>query len=756
MARLLNDTGVIDLSRGEEILDINDVTKAHIQKFKDHQKLVEDSWNKYLRLNRIGLKFKSPFSDETIPKIKQQIVRYPLVVNYLLGGESAADGLIHENQIATTVELLAKCIRSPGMSGICLGATMCGKTGTSNNSHFIAPALYLLTGQIYHTITLLPNKRGIEDQAQDEYNRFMSMYGGSELFYKNKAALGLQGYYHWHSRLPDYLVHPVIRRSKGTNANLIKNLTRSAAAQGISLIFIIDEPDWGAGVPDSDGKGGVQWDILSVSEELLKAHGKDILIGFSATPWPLVNVKNLWEVRHKLAKGYCGFNMFNGKPIDPDLDITMPEYMCFADFAKRTGLSDFTNIHCGAYFKESTFINQRNRVKNMMAKNGGRPGKDGRVYPDSWLTYRRRTEMAIASAINYCLVGSNNHSLVGFTKRGKGMVVRIQNNNINVRIFAKTIKKNLNTDIEELFYMDGATGQSIKKMLRQRKDPSKPYIIYVTGAARMADYFPPEVKYFLELAESSNLRAIFQGLLGRSTGHGKDSPPPIVILTYNAKVKVDDYVDTKGRPSSRPCPQVDMIGGGAGAPKKSITLRETTLNSPSLKKMWSRLQLVLSEYGGGGQYKPRGGYMPFWNILGPHLDEIEANRPCSESFDSNTAIDVLRPGHNDSDGWSYMVNQDGWIKVGLRMAEHAAKDNSNLANDRAIAGGKGRSERTDRIEMQVHVVADDILKWRMVAVRLRLRKPAKAFSGSTLPNDKTGYESFLNEDERMTRSESGS
>lgn len=87
-----------------------------------------------------------------------------------------APGMMHDTQINTAVEIFSRIYRDPGRSVLCLGAMMCGKTGTANATHLLGPVFFLLTGVKYYPIQLLPVRRASGSQTQQESMTWNALY----------------------------------------------------------------------------------------------------------------------------------------------------------------------------------------------------------------------------------------------------------------------------------------------------------------------------------------------------------------------------------------------------------------------------------------------------------------------------------------------------------------------------------------------------------------------------------------------------
>lgn len=741
----MNDRGYIDRSKGIRASaaqpDSLDTLISHLEK-------VEAWWNAAFK--EFGLPFH--FSAQNyigLCKMFPEMVRGEQGIRDFLVYQDK-DGIAWANQIRTSVSILKKILENPGKSGICTGPTQSGKTGISHNCQWLAPAVYMATGTRLQILSLLPNKKGIEEQSQDESRKYNALYRKCSISYKDESWT-LETY--WHDVLgvhdPDLGYDPVNathirRRCKGSVLSQIKETCAKARDAGHTIMFHMDEIQWGAET------GGLQSQIMDISSELAQLGGGDFLVGFSATPWQVIQLENFWKVGSKLTSEYVGFNFLNGEPIDPDVECKQPNYMSVRDFAQRIDWPEFRNIHRSAYNKKSAFEKLRKKQEQ------GRL-KDDRRFPATHGVYRRKVEQAIAVALNCCLVDQN-------LCQGKGAVVRLPIQNRDVETFKEgLIRAGLNSSIEVIIYTGEAVGQKIRRIIQRRAGAheNRPYLIIPTGAARMADNLPAEVKYFFDFSEESTLIALFQGLLGRACGFGKGHPVPWVILAAKPKKTVDRFVRTKGMPVSSPTNQVSLIGNGGFGTTRSLTLRRARMaQDPDLAELWREMQAIVDTIPFDSKRpRPRalkkGNWLPgFWSkyFSEGRLRKLETLAGVSDEVFLQP-LHILRPGEVDEEGFGWARNgklDNG--KLGFRNAGSDGSENSNLPSDRFMPGGQTRSKNKFRMEVQVHV--DKPLykggKWKLVAIRLRLGGETDygSYQPKFLPNSRCAYNRFLSEKEK--------
>lgn len=760
------DRGFIDMANGEQEFPEKPTNCAV---YISHLKEVEKDWNRFFKKHGLkGLSFSAKDAIKLARDFPHIVTGDAEVCDFIAGDR---DGRIWFTQIETTVMIIKQTLENSGRSGVCIGATVCGKTGTANNSSWIAPAIYLMTGQKCQSLYLVPNKKAIEAQAADEFKKFIALYGSCELIYKNEKGkerkITLKNYFTQilhSSEVMRELYDPtgpqsrdnngshIRRRARGSIFNQIKDICEEAHKQNVRVIFLTDELHWGA------AENGMQWQIMdAASEGLLEEGYGDIVIGFSATPWQVANLSKFWKVRHKLYPNYVGFNMFNGEPLDPDVDCELPNYMSFEEFEDISEIKNFKNINRAAYNSKDSFEKQKKKQKNGTSK-------DGRQFPSTHEEYVEQTEKAIVNALNWALVKKNPY-------KGKGAVIRFPYKNIDAVAFEKMLRKRgLHEDIEVIIYTGLAVKSKIEKVIRRRKGAkeNKPFVVIATGSLRMGDNIPGIllVQYYFDFSEESNLVALFQGLLGRSCGNNYGHIPPLVVLSASATKTVNFYVRTMGLPPSLPSRDVSAptelnLVAGRGAPTSSITLKAHRLaqsDCPLIKEAFKKLSEKLKPY-----LQPnmpfRGRFVPgFWSEIFTEdvLTAIEEKQLSDEIYVEPARI--LRPGERDATNETWRMQGDSTF-VGFRDSTKPASTNSNkrsdLRSDRFIQGGtsRKRSHSLGRLDVQLHVNRSKTRPGKIYAVRLRLNRPAKSLVrpiNGVLPNDRTGYNRFLTDEERKS------
>jgi hypothetical protein len=184
--------------------------------------------------------------------------------------------------------------------------------------------------------------------------------------------------------------------------------------------------------------------------------------------------------------------------------------------SSQIGVPFLANVSAAAYDKPGAFERLPFRLSGEYSHNYDR--------------YRRDVELSLRKAI-YKVI--DEHSEDGPV----GLCIRAFNDNAKTRQLVENLKLDKKR-IEVLpYYGQETSGVSVKRAIAQREHPELPYLILVTNRARMADAFPKEVRFFMDLAQrASDLNSLLQGLLGRACGYGKQRRDAEPATRGNARV----------------------------------------------------------------------------------------------------------------------------------------------------------------------------------------------------------------------------
>lgn len=560
------------------------------------------------------------------------------VVAALERGETA-DGMLHKPQIDTVCELLAVLYRDPLNSVAVLGAMQSGKTGTSNGSEFIAPALYLLTGNRYFAVTLLTNRRGHFNQAMAEFKVFEALYAHLTLVHVNSAkSTNLDDYMRsapeaykmtlakYRNKVMSIATKPLAaeieldqiaekmgiypkekapslqQRSKDRRRiNMIHELCRIADGQDFRLMFKIDEVHWGAGVEsvrkvnikDDDGetieKGyttapSVMAEFLKNVRDELATTGRHIFIGYSATPYQIAYLENVNIVRQRLGPGYVGPNFALGAVLDPEQGCRLPDVRKLANEADRAGAPcsfDYDGLVLSYYRNINSF-------ERWKLKSGS--------YTGDWHRFRAEFEDAMAHVIEQVLL----HDREG-DPRPVAMCLRAMNDNSEAHAFIAAL--NLSSEIQIEYYdcSNGRVSQSIKDCVSARMK-KKRLLLVVTGSARMADAFPtrhagnPLRWSYLDLTTNTTMQSsLLQSFYGRACGYGKliDDETPVVIVSTKNYTNLKRFEEELGAIVMAPAPGAVAVNQRQGRTSVQLPLMltmQSVAKDRTLAKAFEKLQ----------------------------------------------------------------------------------------------------------------------------------------------------------------------
>lgn len=674
------NSGYFDMSRGDSgskpSTFLND--DGNVLEYKNHVKQIEAIMDE--ELSPLGIKFDAG----EILKKSDSILRGNRWVRDFIRGNTK--GKIWPTQVITTIDILKKIYENPGKSGICVGATMCGKTGTTNNCNWIPLVLTMLTGQPHIIITLLPNSKTLADQTNTERASFLAFYGDAEIISaQHKVSLNRYFTEVISDKFPASLLNPsdpegysnksksnVVRRTPGERRT--EEIIRLANELGIRIIFIVDESHYGAEI------NSVMAKMLSQAEVVnnlgIPWWTQHIMVGFSATPWEYMNLENVWEVRHKLAyngeTSYVGFNFINGLPIDPAAKVLKPHVLSLGEFTDKfpeafTGTIGDLEMVVPGWYKSSKIFEEARKSQSRNRSSFERKESIFSKLPESWEDYKDMCHRVIADVLNFCLL-KKPHG-------GRGAALRFVNDNSIMEVggqWYNGVKQYLDPSINIMHYIAGTNDNAVEKQINLLpKD--EPYAVVVTGKGRMGDLFPTEVKYGIELARKIELTPLLQGLVGRMTGHNKNKPEngggfidnlPLIILSQKPYEVMhgnrfhEGYIKTLGKAVVRPNNRVE-IGivksdskskkDPRGAPGVHITLWSSDfMKDAYLKKVADRIQdeivsrlkfnkswramrsptleklFAKVAYSSDGRYYRN--FVPLWDILTDEvMDYIERN-----------------------------------------------------------------------------------------------------------------------------------
>jgi hypothetical protein len=681
-------------------------------------------------------------------------------------------GIIHAEQLRTAIECIVNLARDERRQGHVVGAMQSGKTTTSLALQWAGPILYRLTGRRAYPFYIIGNQRNHEDQTRIELDRFMTYYGHVEIHATN-VKKGEDPVFTKSPSLMTYREHVlrnkdaffevpslealVYRRVGGERTiGKIVDLCRGATDQGYQPLMLIDEPQFGASdryLPDGRRKCVLAQIFESIEQAIGSTPLDHRFIGLSATPFELNDLKRVWEVRQTLTEKYSGFNYFNGEEISPGVTITPPRTLSLANFGAAIKVPFLSDVSLAAYDKLSAF--------QKFAPQTGFKG--------SHEQYREQVEDTLRETI-YAVIKQHK-------KDGPiGLCIRALNNNTKMQLLMERLKLDPKR-IEVLPYYGEMGGMSVKRAIASRKHADLPYLVLVTNRARMADAFPTEVRFFMDLAkQSSDLNALLQGLLGRACGYGKKST--VVLSEANAQI-VDAYVATRGGYVHKTSRHSVTVNGGyrRGAPTSMLKLR-VEMDDSVVKKFFERIDREVVEQltSPGPKIKVKRGKnnearsAPILRIaeelrLFEHVEDPTVTGTLFPGF--ITGFHVARRGEpvphvrDRSIKLKYEADAKGNCRFTFRHA-----DRSDAAKGGAAGRAKGKKDVGQWLEPTIYVekyhprtkvvipLGDDTPgHWRAFMVTFPFREPVREVMVATVayPVEESPFDAYMEPDEREHR-----
>jgi len=522
---------------------VGDSVQDRVDRFIAHLRRVEDVFNSASREHGLGVEISA---QAAIKGIKAG-VGVQRAMDYTDGADDS--GILHDEQIVTAVAAIAQIVAG-NEQVLVHGPMQSGKTTTSLAMQLTAPTYYLIKGRALYPFYLLTAHTSQEEQTLHELQRFVGFYSNLT-FHRTAKTVPLAAFNTVFTHTPtleiyrenvlkDALEHGLFSqqlkpedfmstRVMGEKIDRIAARLKKIVNAGFVPLLIIDEPQYGVMdriVEDPNTKTrrkveSVFKRIFRAVERVLKVpKGSHAFVALSATPYEMYDIEGITVVRQKLGGGYQGFNFFAGEAIDPDAKCSPPTIVSLSEAATRYKESFLGKINMAAFNKSERFVKVRRRLDV--------PEKMTHAQ------YRAACVGALGKTLRKIALDHPGESF--------GVCIRSRNNNDFARVFATEL--GIDDVYETLHYSgDGVRGMSVKRLLATRKNPRKPYVLWVTNRARMGDAFPKSARYFIELTEKfTDMNSMFQGFIGRACGYGKCST--VILSDANADmIRTVSYVD---------------------------------------------------------------------------------------------------------------------------------------------------------------------------------------------------------------------
>jgi hypothetical protein len=705
-------------------------------------------------------------------------------------------GVLHDEQIATAVEAMLNIIERPNEAGLIVGAMQSGKMTTALSLMFIGPVNYLVNGTKLFPIYLTTSQNGHKSQADREFSNFLDYYeelvftlnpsGKTCSLRELRLGVHLDPCFEMNPTLRVYwneVLRParaidwvkpsvddlVKKRVRGNVLTGIVDVCKKMHAKGFVPLFIIDEPQWGAGSRTHTDVDGTVTERDCVLLQLVKALRKQIkgmgrnefprFVGTSATPYELGGIANVWQVHMQLGTNYRGFNWFNGRKIDPTATIQPPRMSTFAEMATPVGNPFLRRLRSDAYKHPKKF--------SQWAKRNG--------YAGSHAAYRASVEKALRDLLIYLVKEGEKQS-----GGPVGVCVRVfPDNQLTNRVLTSL---NLPSSLIEnvIWFGDDNRGRNIRDAIRSRQHRAKSFLVVVSAKARMGDAFPAQVRYFVDLTQRSTTQnALLQGLLGRACGYNKNTH--VIMSDENTQ---SARAIANGVPYAlTPSKNTTMVGGRAGTRDiGQVVLRRGV--DAGVDRWFADIDAGIAgvvppgatmkaKRSRQGRYHSIYSLSSFKHVEAAMADAVRRQRLLPEVAPAAT-VQIAKPGdqvarvvkdqqsgRDQERSFGFDTDSKGDVRFTFRRLEHVARGGSR---------GRGRGQRdgvsrTDALEPQLGMEKVDTAgkpiaaatksgAWRVAAVALPLREVVRAGGYSPhrpLPTPACVYDGLLTKRERQLR-----
>jgi hypothetical protein len=478
------------------------------------------------------------------------------------------NGKLHHPQILTLIDVLYQTRETPDDDGVLEGNTQCGKSTTCYSLQIMALHTYLLQGRKIVPIFVTTNQKSHRNQMNVENDLFVKYYGNISFYLidKPESKITLNRYYNGGNIIPKGVdnwmrwdgTRFIFPRTKGKNIEKFRQLYKTNQEYGISTIFILDESEYGV-YGGTKENGSV---LHQMTEDLEDINGKLPYISVSAfTPSVRRHIKP-WKSLMYIGKGYHGWNIVKCPTVPGSGYVeNVPKVYTFEEFGCRLWEDD-TDISPKGY------------------KNG---------HSDT------EVEQEVYKLIKKCVAES--------APRNPGICFRFLTDNGLTAQLIDSLEQQLNRNgIRILRFFGPIEGEEkdVKNWLElhpeRAKYPNQPYVIFVTNRARLGDAFPKDVEWFIDATRLySSQHSLYQGLIGRATGYGKDSK---IILTQDNKDFLTRFINTDGNVPGKALsiPSIAGVGKRVGAPTGLILVGDCGVSYPEKTKLFEYAQKLVDKH----------------------------------------------------------------------------------------------------------------------------------------------------------------
>jgi len=504
--------------------------------------------------------------------------------------------------------------------------------------------------------------------------------------------------------------------------------------------------------------------LARMKTELQDTDSRHIVIGFDATPFQISNAASFAVVKHRLTTDYCGPNCWNGEALDPSVKCKDIILHTFDSFTDQIQVPNFAIINRSAYTSAKAYA----RFLTKWHK------EHQRRITWSHAEYRRQMILALRETVHKLVLHPTD-------PRTRGICIRLMKTNADTERVIEKLQ--LDPRIKVIPYMAGASHESVEDTI-EREAPDGPYVVFVTGAARMADLFPQHCTAFIDWTETiSNQVALMQGSYGRACGYGE---PRTVVMNKKSITWMQNYIASKGKLTMHLGPQSTRPSATRqGAPNINIRLgQEEAAKDARIANKFASIQREILDkvpfvIGADGQpsmvigrqrlaSNPQKGHVPFWRIMNEStLRHIERNYTSllpeiafephilriGEESKSRRGATMRVAAHSTLAGYGKvgLRNLKDWVDKSYRSDNMQVKGKySYLPSD---ATGRNPGEIEAGVQPQLWVTPNLRKKrWELRVIVLRLKTAVPGMNrsdGDILPSSKDMNFDWCSEEQQL-------